>query len=121
MIVNVNPYDTGFDENSHVMKFSALARDVSTTTVKRVPSSIPRLAPHTNRRQVTISTGGKAGTRVTETYLDVLEGDIISLVVLPPHLLSSQRMKNLLTTTIRSLRILWLMPCLNGWKNCVSG
>jgi hypothetical protein len=23
MIVNVNPYDTGFDENSHVMKFSA--------------------------------------------------------------------------------------------------
>jgi hypothetical protein len=27
MIVNVNPYDTGFDENSHVMKFSALARE----------------------------------------------------------------------------------------------
>lgn len=30
MIVNVNPYDTGFDENSHVMKFSALAKEVTT-------------------------------------------------------------------------------------------
>ena len=74
--MNVNPYDTGFDENSHVMKFSALARDISTTTHKRIPaSSIPRLAPNTNHRQVTISTGGKAGTRVTETHLEVLEGE----------------------------------------------
>lgn len=31
MIVNVNPYDTGFDENSHVMRFSAVAREVQTT------------------------------------------------------------------------------------------
>ena len=31
MIVNVNPYDTGFDENSHVMRFSAIAREVQTT------------------------------------------------------------------------------------------
>ena len=30
MIVNVNPYDTGYDENSHVMRFSALAKEVST-------------------------------------------------------------------------------------------
>ncbi|KAI8977948.1 kinesin motor domain-containing protein [Pilobolus umbonatus] len=29
IIVNVNPYDTGFDENNHVMKFSAVARDVT--------------------------------------------------------------------------------------------
>lgn len=28
MIVNANPYDTGFDENSHVMKFSAVAKEV---------------------------------------------------------------------------------------------
>jgi len=28
--VNVNPYDTGFDENSHVMKFAAVAKDVAT-------------------------------------------------------------------------------------------
>ncbi|GEM08643.1 kinesin family member 20/23 [Rhodotorula toruloides] len=33
MIVNVNPYETGFDENSHVMKFSAVAKGVM--TVKR--------------------------------------------------------------------------------------
>lgn len=30
MIVNVNPYDTGFDENSHVMKFSAVAKGLMT-------------------------------------------------------------------------------------------
>ncbi|CAM0137021.1 unnamed protein product [Umbelopsis sp. WA50703] len=30
MVVNVNPYDTGFDENSHVMKFAAVAKDVAT-------------------------------------------------------------------------------------------
>ncbi|OAV94572.1 hypothetical protein PTTG_26928 [Puccinia triticina 1-1 BBBD Race 1] len=30
MIVNVNPCDTGFDENSHVMKFSAVASEVVT-------------------------------------------------------------------------------------------
>ncbi len=29
MIININPYDTGFDENSNVMKFAALAREVS--------------------------------------------------------------------------------------------
>ncbi|GAA6003651.1 hypothetical protein JCM10207_003528 [Rhodosporidiobolus poonsookiae] len=30
MIVNINPYSTSFDENSHVMKFSAVARGVMT-------------------------------------------------------------------------------------------
>lgn len=31
-MIHVNPFDTGFDENSHVMKFSAVARDIITTT-----------------------------------------------------------------------------------------
>lgn len=31
MIVNINPYDTGFEENSHIMRFSAVARAVQTT------------------------------------------------------------------------------------------
>jgi kinesin family protein 20 len=30
MIVNVNPYETSFDENSHVMKFSAVAKGIMT-------------------------------------------------------------------------------------------
>ncbi|CAO3653645.1 unnamed protein product [Cunninghamella echinulata] len=30
MIVNANPIETGFDENSHVMKFAAVAKDVGT-------------------------------------------------------------------------------------------
>lgn len=31
-MIHVNPFDTGFDENSNVMKFSAVARDVVTIT-----------------------------------------------------------------------------------------
>ncbi|KAI9485316.1 MAG: P-loop containing nucleoside triphosphate hydrolase protein [Benjaminiella poitrasii] len=31
IIVNVNPFDTGFDENNHVMKFAAVAKNVTTT------------------------------------------------------------------------------------------
>jgi kinesin family protein 20 len=36
MIVNVNPYDTGFDENAHVMRFSAIAREIQITASNRV-------------------------------------------------------------------------------------
>ncbi|CAE6462113.1 unnamed protein product, partial [Rhizoctonia solani] len=41
MIVNVNPYDTGFDENSHVMRFSSLAREIATTTQRVLPPRPP--------------------------------------------------------------------------------
>ncbi|KAI0764440.1 P-loop containing nucleoside triphosphate hydrolase protein [Irpex lacteus] len=91
MIVNVNPYDTGYDEKSHVMKVSAIAREVATlppTATSRPVSTIPRskssigagstrgsdgaggggVVPH--RRKVTISTGGPG---VGETTLEVLE------------------------------------------------
>lgn len=34
--MNVNPFETGFDENSHVMKFSAVAKELMT-----VKNSIP--------------------------------------------------------------------------------
>jgi kinesin family protein 20 len=36
MIVHVNPYDTGFDENSHVMRFSAIAREIQTTAHNKI-------------------------------------------------------------------------------------
>ncbi|TYJ52354.1 hypothetical protein B9479_007048 [Cryptococcus floricola] len=36
IVINVNPYDTGFDENSHVMRFSASAREVQTTAHNKV-------------------------------------------------------------------------------------
>ncbi|EJF66398.1 kinesin-domain-containing protein [Dichomitus squalens LYAD-421 SS1] len=86
MIVNVNPYDTGFDENVHVMKFAALAREVATTpaqAVSRIPPSPTKSrvpsgpgarpsAPH--RRKVTISLGGP-GRKVSEAHLEVLEED----------------------------------------------
>ena len=80
MIVNVNPYDTGFDENSHVMKFAALAREVTTTRKPPPPakkgSSLANstLRPsEQHRRKVTISMG-KPG-RQSEALLEVLEGE----------------------------------------------
>nr|GAT43634.1 kinesin-like protein [Mycena chlorophos] len=84
MIVNVNPYDTGYDENSHVMKFSALAREVYVTPApaptQRVPVGKSKLAqsevaPKPYRRKVTISTGGAGGKPPTEAVLEVLEED----------------------------------------------
>jgi kinesin family member 20 len=62
MIVNVNPYDTGFDENSQVMKFSAIAREVSTVVVK--PSHEDR------RRTVRLSLADES----YDALFDILEG-----------------------------------------------
>ncbi|KAL7420661.1 hypothetical protein Q5752_004612 [Cryptotrichosporon argae] len=36
MMIHVNPYDTGYDENSHVMRFSAVAREIQTTAHNKV-------------------------------------------------------------------------------------
>lgn len=102
MIVNVNPYDTGYDENSHVMKFAALAREVYITPapapMHRITNSMtgpgqiqgskgkglgpltlkdPDIAPNPYRRKVTISMGG--GKKTTEAILEVLEGKPIPL------------------------------------------
>lgn len=75
MIVNINPYDTGFDENSNVMKFSALAKDIHTVAQKRPPpSAIPRLTPQTTYRKVTLSIGGASGVKITERQFDIVEG-----------------------------------------------
>ena len=89
MIVNVNPYDTGFEENSHVMKFSALAREVSTVVnnapVPRIRASPtkPGSGPYAKHpysgiprgvvRKVTISSAGP-GKKISEAHLDILEG-----------------------------------------------
>ena len=97
MIVNVNPFDTGYDENSHVMKFAALAREVYVTPVpvptRRLPASgIPsspvkaksrlgtqgaetKIAPH--RRKVTISVSGKE-RKMSEAVVEILEGKLHS-------------------------------------------
>lgn len=51
MIVNANPYDTGFDENSHVMKFSAIAKEVSVPRpMGPITKMLPPLPPHKENR-----------------------------------------------------------------------
>lgn len=98
MIVNVNPYDTGYDENSHVMKFAALAREVyvnpAPAPVQRAPMvgpgkttgkiiktlgpmtlNDPEMAPKPFTRKVTISMdGNNNGRKYSEAVLEVLEG-----------------------------------------------
>ncbi|KAF9535482.1 P-loop containing nucleoside triphosphate hydrolase protein [Crepidotus variabilis] len=99
IIVNVNPYDTGYDENSHVMKFAALAREVFITPapapVQRVPIvgpgktqgnkikqlgpltlKDPEIAPYPYSRKVHISVGGpQTGKAVKQAVLEVREED----------------------------------------------
>ncbi|THH12142.1 hypothetical protein EW145_g161 [Phellinidium pouzarii] len=88
MIVNVNPYDTGFDENSHVMRFAALAKGVTTApaaaplkaSVRHVPPTArPGHAARTihapHRRKVTISTGGINSRKPSEAHLEIVEED----------------------------------------------
>ncbi|KAF7978877.1 hypothetical protein HWV62_44367 [Athelia sp. TMB] len=74
MIVNVNPHDTGFDENAHVMRFAALAREVLTT-----PAAAPVVRPVARAsavpRRVTISSAAGPGRKASEAHLDVLEED----------------------------------------------
>ena len=108
MIVNVNPYDTGYDENSHVMKFAALAREVYITPapapIHHPPNGTvgpgkmygakikqlgplmltdPEITPHPYRRKVTISMGGhETGKKGSEAVLEVLEGTVPSTVVM---------------------------------------
>ena len=99
MIVNVNPYDTGYDENSHVMKFAALAREVYVTPapapMQRIPVTFspdkthgnafkqlgpltlkdPEIVPHPYSRKVTIPIGGHvSGKKTVEAILEVREG-----------------------------------------------
>ncbi|KAL5535141.1 hypothetical protein ACEPAF_3235 [Sanghuangporus sanghuang] len=87
MIVNVNPYDTGFDENSHVMRFAALAREVTTApptvpkaNIRQTPTPTERVfkahkTPAPNRRNVTITTGGTGTRKRSEARVEIIEED----------------------------------------------
>ncbi|KAF9511662.1 hypothetical protein BS47DRAFT_1394912 [Hydnum rufescens UP504] len=90
MIVNVNPFDTGYHENSAVMEFAALASEVSTVTTKPVPP--PRVTTAKNAgpgdttmtadqdtrkaptvRQVRVSLAGMQGTVPVERVFEIIE------------------------------------------------
>ncbi|KAK7468596.1 hypothetical protein VKT23_003100 [Stygiomarasmius scandens] len=99
VIVNVNPYDTGYDENSHVMKFAALAREVyinpAPAPVHQPPPILgpgklqgkvikklgpltlkdPEVIPKPLKRKVTLSMGGPGGKKPSEAVVEVLEVD----------------------------------------------
>ena len=88
MIVNVNPYDTGFDENSHVMRFAALAREVTTApstvpkaNVRQASNPVERVfsgsrTPMPHRRNVMIPTGGAGTRKQSEAHVEIIEGSL---------------------------------------------
>ena len=89
MIVNVNPYDTGYDENAHVMKFAALAREVLVAPTPATMHIFPELEPGLKkgkvarevgrfeklqsapRRKVTISTGHGRDHPIEDAVIEV--------------------------------------------------
>ncbi|KAL0950760.1 hypothetical protein HGRIS_007528 [Hohenbuehelia grisea] len=92
MIVNVNPYDTGYDENAHVMRFAALAKEVyvspTQAAVQRFPGSIfNAMKPESSTavpakkiggrttRKVTVETATGPGRKPSEAILEVVEED----------------------------------------------
>ena len=92
MIININPYDTGFDENSRVMKFAALAREMSTAApTQRMPPTGRAKTPvptgnlqsaRTNgprHRKVFLASNGRGDRQSSETQLDVVEGKVTVL------------------------------------------
>ncbi|KAM6497998.1 kinesin-like protein KIF23 [Amanita muscaria] len=105
MIVNVNPFDTGYDENSHVMRFAALAREVyispTPAPVQRMPLSPKKaqgnvakefgpLMPRdqntirlSQRRQITIPIGSpRQGRKPNQAVVEVLEGTLSPLPIM---------------------------------------
>ncbi|KAF8272945.1 P-loop containing nucleoside triphosphate hydrolase protein [Lactarius quietus] len=91
MIININPYDTGFDENSSVMKFAALAREVSIAApIKQAPPPGRTNAPtgdfqptrprEPHHRKVVLSTSRRGERKFSETQLDVVEGERFSFL-----------------------------------------
>ena len=102
MIVNVNPFDTGYHENSAVMEFAALASEVSTVTTKlsnpprgtaakgvdsgateAVECEEGRKAPTV--RQVRVSLAGMKGTAPVERVFEIIEGEnplVVRLIIL---------------------------------------
>lgn len=77
MIVNANPFDTGFDENSHVMKFSAIAKDVATTRQHTVVSkALPSLPK--SKLSVSIDDSDKSRSDVAPDITIIEQDDQMS-------------------------------------------
>lgn len=97
MIVNVNPFDTGYHENSAVMEFSALASEISTVTTKLASALTRKLSVTSNSdrdttprassrvsvelptcatvRQVRLSLATPGETAPVERVIEVVEGN----------------------------------------------
>lgn len=61
MMIHVNPYDTGFDENSHVMRFSAIAREIQTTAMHKttIPTLKRQISSHLSAFRTAMGGGQK--------------------------------------------------------------
>lgn len=136
MIVNVNPYDTGFDENSHVMRFAALAREVTTaangvvpkTNIKRPPSPAKRVMPKSTvkakkeepqRRKATLSLGGNGSKKQNEAVIEIVEGEYSTESPADGQTIMLHYQRTILIWTT-DLSIFLLMLSSRSLKTCVS-
>ncbi|ORX62741.1 kinesin-domain-containing protein [Hesseltinella vesiculosa] len=59
IIVNINPFDTGYEENCHVMRFAAIAKEVTTTQRELTPMDLDNLDDAAVRQTTTDSQRAK--------------------------------------------------------------
>lgn len=79
MIVHVNPYDTGFEENSHIMRFASIAREVQTTASNPITRAFQKMkikvpVPAAARTVSNSSLTSPKLTSVMEREFELVEG-----------------------------------------------
>lgn len=82
MIVNVNPFDTGFDENSHVMRFSAAAKEVQTIRTQATSTNLSRFV-HPSLRDLFNPSASPAPSPAAKT--PVMLPSASSRAIIPPR------------------------------------
>lgn len=139
MIVNVNPYDTGYDENLHVMKFSAVAQEVTVTKAQIRP---PRSVYSTPRQSLSHRTPlGTENSIINGAILDnviILDSDsdveIVEELTAPlsedegeeedvfvEHLLDQIRELRIMVRLLSVSRNSFIETFFNSWPNLKCG
>lgn len=100
MIVNVNPFDTGFDENSHVMRFSAAAKEVQTIRSQNTTSSLSRFV-HPSLRDLFNPSASPAPSPAAKSSVMLVQSTVaktnfppkkdMGQVIIPPRLDSKKK------------------------------
>ncbi|KAI8335821.1 kinesin motor domain-containing protein [Chlamydoabsidia padenii] len=70
IVVNINPFDTGFDENSGVMKFAAIAKEVTTVQQQKHKKVLPHDISEPGHKRLRTSTTDSMNELDSRSILD---------------------------------------------------